>query len=132
MAITAARGLTILGDLKAGNPAKRFSGEIVLGWLTRKKEDIPWVFTLNQPIPDKKKRDFPLLTIKTYFLAQTNKRFILTGNVGRLFTIIIIVSVIVIFIVIVIVNVIVIDNDVVIAIIVIDIVIVHKSIDWLD
>lgn len=56
MAITAARGLTILGDLKAGNPAKRFSGEIVLGWLTRKKEDIPWVFTLNQPIPDKKKK----------------------------------------------------------------------------
>lgn len=41
MAITAARGLTIHGDLKAGNPAKRFSGEIVLGWLTRKKEDIP-------------------------------------------------------------------------------------------
>ena len=41
MAITAARGLTIPGDLKAGNPAKRFSGEIVLGWLTRKKEDIP-------------------------------------------------------------------------------------------
>ena len=56
MAITAARGLTILGDLKAGNLAKRFSGEIVLGWLTRKKEDIPWVFTLSQPIPDKKKK----------------------------------------------------------------------------
>ena len=66
---------------------------------------------------------FPLLTVKNHFLARTNKRFILTGNVGRLFTIIIIVSVIVIFIVIVIVNVI------VIAVIVIDIVIVHKCID---
>ena len=73
--------------------------------------------------------NFPLLTIKSYFLARTNKRFILTGNVGRLFTIIIIVSVIVIFIVIFIVNVIVIDNGVVIAVIVIDIVIVHKCID---
>lgn len=73
--------------------------------------------------------NFPLLTVKSHFLARTNKRFILTGNVGRLFTIIIIVSVIVIFIVIVIVNVIVIDNDVVIAVIVIDIVIVHKCID---
>ena len=76
-----------------------------------------------QLIPDLKKRNFSLLTIKTYFLARTKKRFILTGNVGRLFTIIIIVSVIVIFIVIVIVNVI------VIAVIVIDIVIVHKCID---
>ena len=98
--ITAARGLTILGDLKAGNPAKRFSGEIVLGLLTRKKEDIPWVFTLIQPIPEKKKMNFPLLTVKSRFLARTNKRFILTGNVGRIYTIIIIVSVIVIFIVI--------------------------------
>ena len=69
--------------------------------------------------------NFPLLTVKSHFLARTNKRFILTGDVGRLFTIIIIVSVIVIFIVIVIVNVIVI----VIAVIVIDIVIVHKCID---
>lgn len=75
--------------------------------------------------------NFPLLTIKSYFLARTNKRFILTGNVGRLFTIIIIVSVIVIFIVIFIVNVVVIDNDVLIAIIVMDIVIVHNAqIDW--
>ena len=72
--------------------------------------------------------NFPLLTVKSHLLARTNKRFLLIGNVGRLFTIIIIVSVIVIFIVIVIVNVIVID-DVVIAIIVIDIVIVHKCID---
>ena len=69
--------------------------------------------------------NFPLLTVKSHFLARTNKRFILTGDVGRLFTIIIIVSVIVIFIMIVIVNVIVI----VIAVIVIDIVIVHKCID---
>ena len=76
--------------------------------------------------------NFPLLTVKSHFLARINKRFILTGDVGRLFTIIIIVSVIVIFIVIVIVNVIVIDNDVVIAVIVIDIVIVHKCIDRLD
>lgn len=72
---------------------------------------------------------FPLLTVKNHFLAESKKRFLLTGNVGRLFTIIIIVSVIVIFIVIVIVNVIVIDNDVVIAVIVIDIVIVHKCTD---
>lgn len=74
-----------------------------------------------------KKMNFPLLTVKSHFLARTNKRFILTENVGLLFTIINIVSVIVIFIVIFIVNVIVIDNDVVIA--VIDIVIVHKCID---
>ena len=74
-----------------------------------------------------KKMNFPLLTVKSHFLARTYKRFILTENVGLLFTIIIIVSVIVIFIVIFIVNVIVIDNDVVIA--VIDIVIVHKCID---
>lgn len=71
--------------------------------------------------------NFPLLTVKSHFLARTNKRFILTGGVGRLFTIIIIVSVIVIFNVIFIV--IVIDNDVVIAFIVIDIVIVHECID---
>ena len=71
--------------------------------------------------------NFLLLTNKSYFLARTNRRFLVTGNVGRLFTIIIIVSVIVIFIVIFIVNVIVIDNDVVNALIVIDIVIVHKA-----
>lgn len=67
--------------------------------------------------------NFPLLTVKSRFLARTNKRFILTGNVGRIYTIIIMVSVIVIFIVIFIANII------VIAIIVIDIVIVHKCID---
>ena len=31
--------------------------------------------------------NFPLLTVKSHLLARTNKRFILTGNVGRLFTI---------------------------------------------